>query len=145
MAYSFTDNTDQRLSAVVVAVQLPGTTDGELESSLSELERLARTLGLDPVGRITQRRGKLAPGVVLGSGKLAELAGWTGGTGVVPTYAKPGTKSDDDDDEEDEPDPEDGSAAPVKPAAKAQVVLVDHDLTPTQQHNLERATGVDVL
>src|SRR5947207_2878987 len=106
MAYSFTENTDQRLTAVVVAVQLPGTTDGELESSLSELERLARTLGLDPVARITQRRGKLAPGVVLGSGKLAELAGWTGGTGVVPTYSKPGTRSNDDD-EEDEPDPED--------------------------------------
>jgi GTP-binding protein HflX len=31
------------------------------------------------------------------------------------------------------------------PEPRAQVVLVDHDLTPTQQRNLERATGADVL
>ena len=93
--------TDERPPAVVVAVQLPGTSDGELESSLSELERLARTLGLVPVARVTQRRGKLAPGVVLGSGKLGELAKWTGGSGVVPTYHKPGSKNDDDEAEPD--------------------------------------------
>src|SRR5688572_10277219 len=94
--------TDERPPAVVVAVQLPGTSDGELESSLRELERLARTLGLDPIGRVTQRRGKLAPGVVLGSGKLAELAKWTGGSGVVETYQKPGSKRDEDDTDEPE-------------------------------------------
>src|SRR5256885_13792848 len=112
MAWSFTVTADERPTAVVVAVQLPGTTDGELESSLAELERLARTLGVDPIARITQRRAKLAPGVVLGSGKLAELAGWTGGSGVVPTYAKPGSRSDDhdNDDEDDEPDPADTAA-----------------------------------
>src|SRR5512138_79531 len=86
-----------RPPAVVVAVQLPGITDGELESSLAELERLARTLGLDPIARVTQRRGKLAPGVVLGSGKLVELAEWTGGTGIVEKYVAPGRKSKEDD------------------------------------------------
>ena len=36
---------------------------------------------------------------------------------------------------------------PVEPVAepRARVVLVDHDLAPTQQRNLELATGVDVL
>src|SRR6266545_3814339 len=77
---------DERPAAVVVAVQLPGVTDGELASSLAELERLAKTLGLDPIGRIVQRRAKLAPGVVLGEGKLQELATWTGGSGNVPTF-----------------------------------------------------------
>src|SRR5438874_11368034 len=83
--------------AVVVAVQLPEVSDGELASSLAELERLARTLGLDPIGRLTQRRGRLTPGAVLGDGKLKELARWTGGTGVVPTYKKPGRRRRDDD------------------------------------------------
>ncbi|HSS02138.1 MAG TPA: hypothetical protein VLM79_33995, partial [Kofleriaceae bacterium] len=91
--------TDPRPTAVVVAVQLPGTTDDELGSSMSELERLARTLGLDPVGRITQRRARLASGSVLGEGKLKELAGWTGGTGVVPVYRKPGKATRDEADD----------------------------------------------
>src|SRR5512139_2153450 len=77
---------DQRPPAVVVAVQLPGVTDGELASSIAELERLAKTLGLDPITRIVQRRAKLASGIVLGEGKLKELAEWTGGTGAVPTF-----------------------------------------------------------
>jgi len=137
---------DQRLRAVVVAVQLPDIDDGELASSLAELERLATTLGLDPVARITQRRSKLAPGVVLGEGKLKELAGWTGGTGEVPSYEKPGSRKHDDDadDDEEEDDGEDDAPGDA-PAAKAKVVLVDHDLSPTQQRNLEKATGVDVL
>ena len=143
---------DQRPPAVVVAVQLPGVTDGELASSIAELERLAKTLGLDPIARVTQRRGRLASGVVLGDGKLKELAEWTGGTGVVPTYEKPGSRKRGDDDDEldeeeddDEWESDDETSADAKPTAKAKVVLVDHDLSPTQQRNLERATGVDVL
>src|ERR1041385_6836306 len=84
--------TSKRPTAVVVAVQLPHVSDAELDSSIAELERLARTLGLDPVGRVTQRRGRLATGIVIGEGKLKELAGWTGGTGIVPVYTKPGRR-----------------------------------------------------
>jgi GTP-binding protein HflX len=124
----------ERPRAVVVAVQLPAVDDAEQEASIVELERLAKTLGLEPIGRIVQRRSSLAPGVVLGEGKLKELAEWTGGTGVVPAYVRPGKKRN-----EPEPAPE-----PV-PDRKATLVLVDHDLTPTQHSNLERATGVDVL
>src|SRR3954464_14410244 len=87
----------ERPPAVVVAVQLPGVTDDELASSIAELERLAKTLGLEPIGGITQRRAKLASGIVLGEGKLKELATWTGGTGIVEAYVKPGTEKDDDD------------------------------------------------
>ena len=148
---------DERPPAVVVAVQLPGVTDGELASSIAELERLAKTLGLDPVGRVTQRRAKLASGIVLGEGKLKELATWTGGPGFVEAYVKPGSKKsaededaedDDDDDDEaidDEPDAGDETGDAASPPTKAKVVLVDHDLSPTQQRNLEKATGVDVL
>ncbi|HEY0254909.1 MAG TPA: GTPase HflX [Kofleriaceae bacterium] len=142
---------DTRPAAVVVAVQLPGVTDEELESSITELERLAKTLGLDPIARITQRRGKLAPGVVLGEGKLKELAGWTGGTGEIPKYVRPGSRQAEEvaeeEDERDSAEPEvDDFGQPIEPPTqKARVVLVDHDLTPSQQHNLETATGVDVL
>jgi hypothetical protein len=59
---------------VVAAVQLPGVTAASSISSLGELERLATTLGLRPVGGWSQRRGKLAPGKVFGDGKLHELA-----------------------------------------------------------------------
>ena len=161
MAFDFgsviPDTGDTRPPAVVVAVQLPGITDDELESSLAELERLATTLGLDVVGRVTQRRGKLASGVVLGEGKLAELATWTGGTGKVEAYVKPGSRKaqeaadaeideDADPDDADEPDPEDGETGDAAEGkGRAKVVLVDHDLSPTQQRNLEKATGVDVL
>src|SRR5690606_233624 len=129
--------------------------------------RLAKTLGLDPIGRVTQRRAKLAPGVVLGEGKLQELARWTGGTGEVPAYESPAARrrrlaaeadaeadaeaaeADEVDAAADEPDAGDAEPADTAeaglPARKAEVVLVDHDLTPTQHHNLERATGVDVL
>jgi GTP-binding protein HflX len=138
----------ERPSAVVVAVQLPGVTDDDLASSIAELERLAKTLGLDPIARVIQRRAKLAPGVVLGEGKLKELAGWTGGSGEVPTYVKPGSRAarEEADAEIDEtPDPDDEPASDEAPTARAKVVLVDHDLTPTQQRNLEKATGTDVL
>src|SRR5262245_39270346 len=84
----------ERLRAVVVAVQLPDVTDAELASSINELERLAKTLGLEVVGRVLQRRAKLAPGVVLGEGKLRELGRWTGGSGVVERYTKPGRARD---------------------------------------------------
>jgi GTP-binding protein HflX len=140
----------ERPPAVVVAVQLPGVTDDDLASSIAELERLAKTLGLDPIGRVVQRRARLAPGVVLGEGKLKELAAWTGGTGEVPAYVKPGSRAareelDAEIDDAPDPDDEPASDEPRDGAARAKVVLVDHDLTPTQQRNLEKATGTDVL
>jgi len=144
-----------RPTAVIVGVHLPDSDDASFESSLKELERLGETLGLRVIGRVTQRRPSLATAAVVGAGKLRELARFTDGTGVVPTYEAPGkkdkqtdegdgTNSDyferqfsEDDDEGDEPGAE--------VAEKATTVLVDHDLTPSQMRNLERATGVEVL
>jgi GTP-binding protein HflX len=125
-----------RPKAVVVAVQLPDVGDEAFESSLRELERLADTLGLECIGRVTQRRSALANVAVLGDGKLKELAAFTGGSGVVPSYRAPGR-------EQDEPEADGGAVQPG--AAAASVVLVDHDLSPGQMRNLERATGVEVL
>jgi GTP-binding protein HflX len=129
---------------VLLGVQLPGVSDAEHESSLGELARLGKTLGLDVVGRVTQRRDRLAPAAVVGEGKLRELADWTGGTGVVPT-GPPGTRRREEG-EEETAEPEAEAPAPAAEARpRASVVLVDHELSPSQARNLERATGAEVL
>src|SRR5688572_29402661 len=92
---------EARPRAVIAAVQLQGVDDGAFASSIAELRRLATTLGLEIVGMVTQRRGRLAPGKVLGDGKLKELAAWTGGRGTVEGYRKPGTSRRQTDDEID--------------------------------------------
>jgi GTP-binding protein HflX len=131
--------------AVVVGVQLPDVTDDDFQSSIEELRRLARTLGLDVVAAVTQRRPSLSKASVVGEGKLHEIARYTGGTGVVPSGAHKKDKrvqyKSGDDEPEDEPEPH----AELEPTERAGVVLVDHDLTPSQARNLERATGVEVL
>ncbi|MET0284585.1 MAG: GTPase HflX [Polyangiales bacterium] len=124
-----------RPRAVLVAVQLSQVNDETFASSLRELARLANTLGIEVVGQVTQRRGTLAPSIVVGEGKLRELAAWTGGTGIVPSYVPPGKGSSEEEEEL--------ALEPGTP--QASVVLIDHDLTPSQMRNLETATGAEVL
>jgi GTP-binding protein HflX len=141
--------------AVLVAVQKQSVSDAELQASLDELERLAGTLGLRCVARITQRRSGSGSATLLGAGKLRELAEWTGGTGRVPSGASRRTKGSKPDEPEEEeevtlPIPEDeaeldGELEPVPTGKRAAVVLVDHDLGPSQLRNLENATGAEVL
>lgn len=69
--------------AVLVGVQLPQMTESDNQSSLDELSRLVTTLGYLVIGRMSQRRSSTKGAAVLGDGKLAELAEWTSGTGVV--------------------------------------------------------------
>jgi GTP-binding protein HflX len=122
-----------RPRAVLLGVQLPGSDDTEFASSLDELARLAKTLGFEVVARVTQRRARLDPGVVVGAGKLSELADWTGGKGTV----QPGPPRKDEGDSE--------SGDPPARVPRANLVLVDHELTPSQARNLERATSAEVL
>ena len=129
-----------RPRAILLGVELPGTSPAELASSLDELARLGKTLGLEIVGRVTQRRERLAASAVVGEGKLRELAAFTGGTGVVP----PGAPHAKQPKGADAPGP-DGDAADGDAPARAGVVLVDHELSPSQARNLERATGARVL
>ncbi|HEY8121971.1 MAG TPA: GTPase HflX [Myxococcota bacterium] len=155
--------------AVILAVQLQGTSDAEFASSLEEIARLGKTLGLRVIGRVTQKRSRLAPGVVVGEGKLTELARWTGGSGKVhvgPPQTKKNTKqrggaraeAEAAEREADESASEAGAAseasaqpaavdagAPLPASERAGVVLVDHDLSPSQARNLENATGAEVI
>jgi GTP-binding protein HflX len=132
--------TPPRSRAVLVGVQLPGVSDAEHESSLGELARLGKTLGLQVVGRVTQRRDRLAPAAVVGAGKLRELADWTGGTGVVPIGPPSARRRGAEDGHDAEP-----TAPTSEREGRASVVLVDHELSPSQARNLERATGAEVL
>ena len=130
-------------TAVLVGVQLPGVSDVDHAADLAELGRLVHTLGFKVVATVSQKRDGLASGTLLGDGKLKELAQLTGGTGVVPTGA-PERKSKARDKWEEEPE-EDEAEPEERPSAAASVVVVDHELSPSQARNLERATGAQVL
>jgi len=138
--------------AVLVGVQLPGVSDVEHESDLTELGRLVQTLGFDVVATVTQRRDGLAAAAVLGEGKLKQLADLTGGKGVVPTgapevktkaRAKWAAARREEAGEADEVEEDDESDAET--SGKPTVVVVDHEISPSQARNLERATGAQVL
>jgi len=134
-----------RPRAVLVGVQLPGVDDRAHTNALAELARLVETLGLDVVGTISQRRKQPDAGVVLGEGKLVGMTAWTGGSGVVErAAARRRTSEDADDDTDEAPLPSGGPEASAV-ARRADVIVVDHDLSPIQMRNLASATGADVL
>src|SRR5207245_3425797 len=133
-----------RPKAVVVGVQLSGVTDAVQRSSLKELKRLCETLGFEVVGEVTQKRKGLGAATLLVKGRLVELAAWTGGTGVV-TKGPPGQKKatdEDEEEEEDETEPLDRAAPPAPTGEpRATVVVIDHELSPRQLRNIDRATS----
>ena len=125
---SFSEQESGPQRAVLVAVQVQGVEDGAFAASVAELHRLARTLGLTIAATITQRRTSFHPATVVGSGKLKELQALTG----VPIDADPPAEDHAEGDAE-------GDVEPIK------VVLVDHDISPSQARNLEKATGAEVM
>lgn len=140
------------LRAVLVGIPVAGVTDAENQESLAELSRLVTTLGFEVVGTMSQRRTSQAGGTVLGDGKLKELAALTGGTGVIENPAKHKKSKaaekwalrDNPEVDEDLPlSSEEDESLPE--AEKAQVVVFDCELTPSQLANLQSATGVEVL
>lgn len=158
-------NSSQPLNALLAGVQLARVSDSEMEASLAELARLVQTLGYNVVGQTYQRRRSEKSATVFGEGKLKEIAKWTGGTGVIaPTVVRKKHKAalrfekkqgDDEladldrdldadlDYSVEEEDPAEINASGVK--ERAQVVVVDCELSPSQLRNLESATGAQVL
>jgi len=151
--------------ALLVGVRLPGVSEAEFSSSLDELERLVKTLGYRVVARVTQARATLAPAAVLGEGKLAELSALTGGSGYAGVEVdrvkdkarlrreaiEAGSSESPDDDEDDDSDDDETAGDPAARKLTAadtedlQLIAVDHEISPTQLRNLERATGISVL
>ncbi len=127
-------------------MQLSGVTDADQRSSLKELKRLCETLGFEVVGEVTQKRKGLGATTLLGEGKLVELAGWTGGTGVVPK-GPPGKKKGPQEDveegeEADETEPLELEAPPPPTGEpRATVVVIDHELSPRQLRSIKGATS----
>ena len=146
-----------RRRAVVAAVQLPEVSDVEFEASLSELRQLAKTLGLDVVGSVTQKRGSIDSVAYLGVGKRQELRRLVRGevepadTDSVATSAatdEDGTRG------RNAPLAERRAAeaakaalsAPADPATRqVDVVLVDHEISPSRARNLEQEVGCEVM
>jgi GTP-binding protein HflX len=133
--------------AILVAVRLPDMDADASDASLAELSRLVTTLGYQVHARVVQPRSGLSPAAVLGEGKLKELAELTGGSGRTQAII-PGRRREEDAEPEEEDDyylgeDEDEGGAPGKPPIA--LVAVDHDISPSQLRNLERATGVTVL
>ncbi|MGE0633671.1 MAG: GTPase HflX [Pseudobdellovibrionaceae bacterium] len=147
-------NRKEPLKAILVGVQLPKVSDEETVGSLAELSRLVTTLGYNVIAQTSQKRKSNRDATVLGDGKLLELANWTGGTGVVgPLVVKKKSKAamkfaknqvEEPAEEVEESEEEDFEASEA-PKEKAEIVIFDCDLSPSQLRNLESATGVTVL
>ena len=141
---SVSGNIKKHTRVILAGLQLPSDSDLEHASSMSELERLVKTLGFETIGRVSQKSKYPAAGTIFGKGKLKELASWTGGPGFVQGFKKSSTMADDDEMQVDDeinlyPHQENPDFRP------ATMVVLDCELTPTQLSNLEDATGVEVL
>ncbi len=143
-------------NAVLVAVKLPDVSEAELQASLDELERLVTTLGYRVTGRVTQARSGLAPAAVLGEGKLQELAELTGGSGdtsaTVPRKLDKARArrlqaqaADDSELASEQNEQESDQQESDEPESAVELVVVDHEISPSQLRNLERATGTRAL
>jgi GTP-binding protein HflX len=130
--------------AVVAAVQLPGVSDIEFELSVNELRGLGKTLRFEIVGTFTQKRVAFDTTGYLGVGKRQEMRRFVEG--------------------EPEPDPSSRPATfkratrsgavrakeAVQSAAdpetrRADVIIVDHEISPSQARNLEIEVGCEVM
>jgi GTP-binding protein HflX len=106
---------EKSVAAVVAAVQLPNVSDAEFEASLTELRELAKTLGLAVVHTFAQKRSGFDTKAYLGAGKLQEIRACV----------------------------EHGTAAAGQ--GEIEVVLVDHEISPSQARNLELEVGCEVM
>jgi len=80
----------------------------DFDAALEEFQELARSAGAEVVATVVQRRGKPDPAMLIGPGKVEELAAVVASSG-------------------------------------ANLVLFDHDLTPSQLRNLDRELPVRVI
>ena len=133
------DTHDRPLRALAVAVQLPGTSDTELEISVGELRELAKTLGFEVIGTLVQKRAGFDPTGYLGVGKRQTLR----------RIVEHGLEAVDLLDEHAQPEAStraEARSAPADPATRhVDVILVDHDISPSQARNLEIDAGVEVM
>jgi GTP-binding protein HflX len=133
--------------AILVGVQLPGVDDVAHAADLQELSRLVKTLGYEVVSTMSQKRDEIDGATVLGKGRVAELAAITGGTGSVGSMAT--VRKSKARDRFEDADGKKPNASQIEPDPQSEpgpeFVIVDHEISPSQARNLERATGAQVL
>ena len=108
--------------AVVAAVQLPSVSDNEFEASLIELRELAKTLGYEVVRTFVQKRSGFDTTAYLGAGKLQEIRRFVNN------------------------EPAEFEEIVANPESRdIDVILVDHEISPSQARNLEKEVGCEVM
>jgi GTP-binding protein HflX len=111
--------------ALIVAVQLDNVNDIEFESSLAELSDLAKTLGLEVVGQITQKRSSFDSTAYVGSGKRDEIRQFLESQQAGLNTLSP--------------------SSPLVAIELVEFILVDHEISPSQALNLENEVGCEVM
>ncbi len=140
---------EKPIRAVMAAVQLPGVSDAEFTASLAELRELAKTLGFKVVRAFTQKRAGFDRTGYLGVGKRQEVLSFVEGGYMPEAQAEPVSHAD----VEAEPGREVGADAVAFGAGDAlddlggniEVILVDHEISPSQLRNLELEGGCEVM
>ena len=149
------------LRALVAAVHLSAVSDVEFEASLTELRELAKTLGYAVVGTFIQKRARFDAAAYLGIGKRQEMRRFVEGEDASENAVDVELDNDDahDDEQVTAPGAAKGKSAPrgaakAKAAAKsaadpgtrrADIILVDHEISPSQARNLEIEVGCEVM
>jgi GTP-binding protein HflX len=132
--------------AILLGIQVPGVDDVAHAASLEELGRLVKTLGYEVVGTMSQKRDGIGGEAVLGKGRLEELAAITGGTGVAGSMAfQRKSKARERFEDTNEKKLNARRVQPDPDSPRPEFVIVDHEISPSQARNLERATGAQVL
>ncbi|MBL0121168.1 MAG: GTPase HflX [Betaproteobacteria bacterium] len=168
-----TETRNHPLRAVVAAVHLTGVSDVEFEASLTELRELAKTLGYVVVGTFIQKRARFDSAAYLGIGKRQEMRRFVEGVEEASEAGDDESPDADDganedareDDAQESPAPVNvqdakqgraarSGAARAKAAAqseadpetrRADIILVDHEISPSQARNLEIEVGCEVM
>ena len=149
-----TDGGEKPLRAVVAAVQITGVSDLEFNSSVEELRELAKTLGFELVGTFTQKRDHFDTTAYMGIGKRQEMRRFVEDKPELEEDPASNDDGSDNDGGGDIKKAAKGGAARAKEAAKseadpetrrADIVLVDHEISPSQARNLEIEVGCEVM
>lgn len=110
--------------AVVAAVQLPNVNDIEFEASLTELRELAKTLGYRVIHTFVQKRSSFDTTAYLGTGKREEIRCFVNHDPQSTEFEEP----------------------PIHPDGQdISILLVDHEISPSQARNLENEVGCEVM
>jgi GTPase len=137
---------EKPVRALVVAVQLPSVSEDDLRVSVNELCELAKTLGFQVVGSFIQKRPNFDRTGYLGVGKRQELRQFVeygpdaDATELISAnhlHKAPRSGA--------ERAKEAAQSAADESTRFADLVLVDHEISPSQARNLEIEVGCEVM